>query len=66
LCFEPGCHYAYRVDDRSRQRVADLAPEIRIAMTTADGKRYVELRPAPGPALGPDQFPPNWPPAGVE
>ena len=65
LCFEAGCHYAYRVVDANR-REAELQPEIRVAMLSADSTGYVELRPGAGPPIGPAQLPPNWPPAGVE
>jgi hypothetical protein len=63
LCFEPGCHYAYRIGGR---REPDLEPEIRVEMLAADGSRYVPLRPTRGTAFGPDDALPHWPPPGVQ
>lgn len=65
LCFEPGCHYVYRVGSDGR-REPDLEPEIRLEMLAADGSSYVPLRPTRGTVFGPDDALPHWPPPGVQ
>lgn len=62
LCFAPGSFYAYRIIDNGQTMAADLAPEIRLGAITADGSRYIEVRPTAGPVIPRATTPPGWPP----
>lgn len=64
LCAAPGHHYVYRcVADGAEEPDAD--PEVRLAVSTPDGRGFAVLPLAVGRRFGSGEPIPDWPPAGA-